>query len=74
MPRLQARLPDELSVRAFFTCGVQYLLKWCPLKDDLLNNAKWIDFEHRLNSTFSSVEYCIYTYPDIFQDMNYMIH
>lgn len=33
-------------------------------------NAKWIDFERRLNSTFSSVEYFIYTYPHIFPDMN----
>lgn len=30
------------SIRAFR----EYLLKWCPLRDELLSNATWLYFEH----------------------------
>ena len=46
------------------------MLKWCPLRDDLLINASWIDFHQRLNRTFSSVEYFISRYPSFFENLN----
>ena len=41
-------------------------MKWCPLKDELLLNAIWLDFEKRLEKSFSSVEYFVLKYPQIF--------
>ena len=46
------------------------MLKWCPLKDELLLNATWLDFEKRLEKSFSSVEYFILKYRDIFPGIN----
>ena len=58
------------GVRRFFESVTSYLLKWCPLKDDLLLNATWIDFKQRLNSTFSSVEYFIARFPSLLSHLN----
>ena len=58
------------GTRKFFNCVTSYLLKWCPLRDDLLINASWIDFDKRLNKTFSSVEYFISRYPSFFENLN----
>ena len=43
------------AVKAFLIQAAEYLLKWCPLKDELLTNATWLDFEHRLELPFSGV-------------------
>ena len=58
------------AVRAFYVRATDYLLKWYPLQDKLLVHATWIDFEHRLEWNFSSVEYFIGLYPNVFVDMN----
>lgn len=58
------------AVRAFYIRATEYLLKWCPLQDRLLIHSTWIDFEHRLERNFSSVEYFVGLYPNVFVDMN----
>ena len=58
------------AIRAFYTRATEYLLKWCPLQDSLLIHSTWIDFEHRLERNFSSVEYFVSLYPNVFVDMN----
>ena len=58
------------AVRAFYVQETDYLLKWCALQDKLLLHSTWIDFEHRLEQNFSSVEYFIGLYPNVFVDMN----
>ena len=63
-------LHSTLVLGDFFESVTSYLLKWCPLKDDLLLNATWIDFKQRLNSTFSSVEYFIARFPSLLSHLN----
>ncbi|XP_065893400.1 uncharacterized protein [Dysidea avara] len=58
------------AVKAFLMKAVEYLLKWCPLEDELLNNATWLDFEHRLQNSFLSVQYFVLKYPTIFGSIN----
>ncbi len=58
------------AARSFLQEAVSYLLKWCPLHEDLLVNASWIDFTRRLECTFSSVEYFLRRYPYIFSDLD----
>ena len=58
------------AAKVFFIKATEYLLKWCPLKDELLVNATWLDFERRLEKNFSFVEYFVLKYHDIFSGMN----
>ena len=58
------------AVKAFFIRATEYLLQWCPLQDELLLHATWLDFEQRLEKSFDSVEYFVLRYPEIFPDMN----
>lgn len=58
------------GVRTFLKRVTSYLLEWCPLRDDLLLNATWIDFHQRLNRTFSSVEYFVSRFPSILEHLN----
>jgi len=58
------------AVRAFYVRAVEYLLKWCPFTDDLLKHSTWINFEHRAERNFSSVEFFISLYPKLFVNMN----
>lgn len=46
------------------------MLKWCPLREDLLVYATWIDFTQRLECTFSSVEYFLRRYPYILSEID----
>ena len=39
------------AARAFFIRATEYLLKWFPLKDELLINATWLDFANRLQKS-----------------------
>ena len=43
---------------------------WCPLNDELLTHTTWLDFEHRLERNFLSVQYFVLQYPQIIPDMN----
>ena len=43
--RISLRLQEN-----FFVCAASYLIKWCPLKEELLLHATWLDFEHTLVS------------------------
>ena len=29
--------------------ATEYLLKWCPLEDEHISHATWLDFENRLS-------------------------
>ena len=59
---------SKLHAKAFSIRAVGYLLKWCPLEDELLSNATWLDFEHRLQKNFDSVELFVLKYKQIFSD------
>ncbi len=48
-----------MAVKAFLVRAAEYLLKWCPLEDELLTHATWLDLEHRLAKCFLSVEYFV---------------
>lgn len=58
------------AVKAFLVRATEYLLKWCPLEDELLTHSTWLDFENRLEKSFLSVQYFVLHYLDIFPDMN----
>lgn len=58
------------AVREFFVCATGYLMKWCPLQDELLTHVTWIGFEQRLEKTFSSVEYIVGRYPNLLSGMD----
>ena len=58
------------AARAFLVKAAEYLLKWCPFQDELLRSATWLDFEHRLDKSFSSVEYFVHLYTNIFPVMD----
>ena len=34
------------AVKVFLVRATEYLLKWCPLEDELLTHTTWLDFEH----------------------------
>jgi len=57
------------AAKAFFIKATEYLLKWCPLKDELLVNTTWLDFEKRLEKNFS-VEYFVLKYHDMFSGVS----
>ena len=56
------------AAKAFLILATEYLLKWCPLGDELLTHATWLDFENRLEKTFLSVQYFVQRYPEIFPE------
>lgn len=56
--------------RIFYMKSVEYLLKWCPLNEELLFHAKWVDFTRRLECTFISVEYFVRKYSSIFPNLD----
>lgn len=58
------------AIKCFLIRATEYLLKWCPLEDELLTHAKWLCFEDRLESSFNSVEYFVHRYSEIFSGMD----
>ena len=48
----------------------QYLQKWCPVDDELLVNAEWLDFDKRQQKTFTAAEFFVYKFPHLFQNMD----
>ena len=44
------------DAQAFSIQAVEYLLKWCPLKDELLSNAT---FEHRLQKNIDAAKFLL---------------
>ena len=63
-------LLSTLVLGLFSECVTSYLLKWCPLRDDLSLNATWIDFRQRLSKTFSSVEYFVSRFPSLLNHLD----
>ena len=53
------------AVREFFVCATGYLMKWCPLQDELLTHATWIGLEFLLWSS-----YIVGRYPNLFSGMD----
>ena len=47
------------SARAFYVRALEYAIDTLPLNDDLLSNARFIDFHSRENSNFSQVQYFV---------------
>ena len=43
------------AAKAFLIQASEYMLKWCPLEDELLLHATWLDFDQRLEKGFTSV-------------------
>ena len=52
------------DAKALLIRATEYLLKWCPLKDELIKYATWLDFKDRLDKSFNSVEYFVHCYPN----------
>ena len=55
----------------FFVEATQYLLDWCPLDDVLLDHVGWINFNQKLDFTFTSVEYFVSTFSYILGDIDH---
>ena len=53
------------AARDFLATACDYLIKWCPFQEEIVHHATWLDFEHRLDKPFSSVEYFIVRYSSI---------
>ena len=71
--RLALLLEDgliDLAARWFLIKAVDYLIKWCPLKDPLLHHASWIDFRNRCKCSFMSVEFFVDSYTHMFQQID----
>ena len=47
------------SVRAFYVKSMQYALENLPVRDQLLRNAKFLNFESKASGNFSQVEYFV---------------
>ena len=58
------------AARHILIRATEYLLMWCPLKYELIAHAAWIDFEHRLEKNYSSVEFFVYHFPGLFPSIN----
>ena len=58
------------AVKAFLVRATDYLLKWCPLQDEVLTHATWLDFERRLEKSFLSVQYFVLQYSEILPEMD----
>ena len=58
------------AAREFLMRATEYLLQWCPLQDELLTSATWLNFEERLEKNFMSVEYFVHRYPDILSEID----
>lgn len=44
----------------FFTTAADYAISHLPLKDELIHNARFLNFEKRETSFFSQVEYFVH--------------
>lgn len=47
------------AVRSFYMAAMDYALKNLPIKDELLINAQFLDFNSRISATLSQVEYFV---------------
>ena len=59
-----------IAARSFFVWAVEYLLKWCPLNNELLIYATWLSFENHLGANFNSVEFFMHLYPQLFNGID----
>ena len=50
------------AVRSFYIKAFEYSLTHLPISDTLLQNATYLDFSRRAQSTFSQVEYFVERY------------
>ena len=54
------------SVRAFYEKAMEYSLANLPLKDDLLRNAKVLEFNFRENASLQQLQYFIHRLEILF--------
>ena len=54
------------AAKSFLVKVATYLQKWCPINDELLVNAEWLDFDRRQQKSFTAVEYFIFSFPHLF--------
>ncbi len=48
------------AIRSFYySTASSYAFKNLPISDEVLRNAQFVDFSHRLNSTFTQVLYFV---------------
>ena len=52
------------AVREFYITAVEYALKNLPLKDEVLENAHFLNFQTRETSLFSQVEFFVTRYSN----------
>lgn len=65
-----ARAKFLAAAKAFLVKVATYLQKWCPINDEVLVNAEWLDFDKRQQKTFMEVEFFVNKFPHLFQDMD----
>ena len=51
------------AAKLFLVKVAVYLQKWCPIDDELLVNAEWLDFDKRQQKTFMSMEFLSLNIP-----------
>ena len=76
-PRLLTKLVDDgdissqqckrlfNTVREFYLTIAWYLLEWCPLNEELVNCAYWLDLKNEAEHKFESVEYFFDGFPNL---------
>lgn len=58
------------AAKSFLIKVATYLQKWCPIDDELLVNAEWLDFNKRQQKTFMAVEFFVCRFPHLFQNID----
>ncbi len=58
------------AAKSFLITVATYLQKWCPIDDQLLSSAEWLDFDKRQQKTFTDVECFTTTFSHLFQDID----
>ena len=76
-PRLLTKLVDDgdissqqckrlfNAVREFYLTIARYLLEWCPLNEELVNCAYWLDLKNEAEHNFESVKYFVDGFPNL---------
>ena len=66
-PRLLTKLCKRLfnAVREFYLTIARSLLEWCPLNEELVNCAYWLDLKNEAEHNFESVKYFVDGFPNL---------
>lgn len=58
------------GARSFLVRVATCLQKWCPIDDELLVNAEWLDFNKWQQKNFMAVEFFVCKFPHLFQNID----